>query len=137
MDPVLLDTSVASLLHPKRASSPELALYRPDLDGRAFAASFQTIAELLLWADKNRWGPAARAQLELLIARCTIIWVDARLLRTWSLVMRECTLAGRRLEPDDAWIVATAVRHGLPLVTHDRDQTDLPIDGLSVITHLK
>ncbi len=29
--------------------------------------------------------------------------------------------AGRRLRRDDAWIAATALRHGVPVVTQDAD----------------
>jgi len=43
---------------------------------------------------------------------------------------------GKRLETADAWIVATALRHGLPLVTHDRDQFVLEELGGRVITTL-
>ena len=33
---------------------------------------------------------------------------------------------------NDSWIVATAIAHGLPLVTQDRDYTTVP--GLTVVT---
>jgi tRNA(fMet)-specific endonuclease VapC len=41
---------------------------------------------------------------------------------------------GRRIETSDCWIAATAVRHALPLVTHNAgDFADIP--ELKVITH--
>jgi predicted nucleic acid-binding protein len=48
----------------------------------------------------------------------------------------EAERAGRRLEADDAWIAATAIHRRLPLLTHDRDLIDLPINGLTVVSFL-
>jgi len=137
MSAILLDTSIASLFHPKRAPNSVLLLYEHNLLNHTPTISFQTAAELFLWADQNQWGPRARAELEMVMAKFAILEVDTQLMRTWAKVMRDCRLAGRRLDTDDAWVVATAIRHNLPLLTHDRDMTDLPIDKLNIITHLK
>jgi hypothetical protein len=53
---VLLDTSVASLLHPRRRASPLRALYAPDLKGNTLALDLQTVAELWSWAEESNWG---------------------------------------------------------------------------------
>ena len=135
--PLLLDTSVASLLHPRKAEQSLRAVYAPDIAAQPLALSFQTVAELYLWADRNQWGARLRGQLESMIARCTVIPPDAELTRLWARVSDLSARRGRRLEPDDASVVATAVRHALTLVTHDRDMVGLPIPGLSVITHLR
>lgn len=99
--------------------------------------SFQTVGELYLWADRNLWGTQLRAQLDALIAGAVVIPPDAKLIRLWAGISDSVARAGRRLEAQDAWIVATAVRHSLSLVTHDRDMVNLPIPGLNVITHLR
>ncbi len=53
MSVVLLDTSVVSLLHPKKKNDPLRAHYKPHMQGQTLALSFQTVAELWLWAEKN------------------------------------------------------------------------------------
>jgi tRNA(fMet)-specific endonuclease VapC len=135
--PYLLDTSIASLLHPRKADQSLRAVYSPYLVGQQVVLSFQTVGELYLWADRNLWGPASRAQLESLVSGAVVIPPDAKLIRLWASVSDAAARAGRRLEAQDAWIVATAIRHSLVLVTHDRDMVNLPIAGLNVVTHLR
>ena len=64
MGAALHDTSVASLLHPKRAGTEARAFYEPYIRSQVLAVSFQTQAELWAWAEDGRWGPAMRAGLE-------------------------------------------------------------------------
>lgn len=135
--PALLDTSVASLLHPRKARLPLRDAYAPDLNGKTLTVSFQSVAELYFWAERNGWGPAARAELDQLVSDLVVIPPEPPLMHAWADVMAVASRAGRRLEGDDGWVVATAVYFGMPLVTHDRDMIGLPIPGLSVITHLR
>lgn len=59
------------------------------------------------------------------------IRVDHEVAQVWA-EMRETWLESRkRLRANDSWIAATAVAHGLPLVTQDEDFAD--IFGLEVI----
>jgi predicted nucleic acid-binding protein len=132
---LLVDTGVASYLHPKKRYSPQRLLYGPDLLGHSLAISFQTAAELFMWAEANRWGAAQRHALDLFLGRFALIPYDGDLGRTWARVMTHARAAGRRLESGDGWIVATAVRHGLTLVTHDKDLVGLGLPGLSVVCH--
>ncbi len=134
---LLLDTSVASLLHPKKSASPFGPLYRADVTGHPLAISFQTLAELFLWAEQNNWGAEPRLQLEQVIAQFRVLREDLQVIRVWADVMGRTRAAGRRLEGDDAWVLATAVRFDLPLVTHDADFLDLPIPNLRIITRLR
>lgn len=50
MDAVLLDTTVVSLLHPKKKGNPLRARYEAHMTGKVFALSFQSVAELWSWA---------------------------------------------------------------------------------------
>jgi len=43
--------------------------------------------------------------------------------------------AGRRIECADAWIAATALLYGAPLLTHNRSHS-LGVPGLSLISHV-
>lgn len=136
MEWALLDTSVASMLLPSRAARPELEFYRPFLEGRTLALSFQSVAELLRLPLRNRWGTAKRRALDGFLRRFVVLPYDIVLAETWAQVMVEAERAGRRLEVGDAWIAATAVRRALPLISHDGDFLDLPVSGLQVISAL-
>src|SRR5687767_15784694 len=103
MATVLLDTSVASFFHPGREGLAYRRLYEGDLAGHVLAVSFQTVAELLLWAEQNNWGAARRRTLENHLARMVVIPYDLELARTWARVMASSRAAGRRLESADAW----------------------------------
>jgi len=135
MATVLLDTGVASFLHPKRRDSPQRALYTPHLTNQILAVSFQTVAELYQWAEQNNWGTAQRAALDRFLQRFLVIPYDAELARQWARLMTHARARGRRLEAGDAWIAATAVRHRISLITHDADFTSLNLSGLSVVCH--
>jgi hypothetical protein len=45
MDAVLLDTTVVSLLHPKKKGNPLRARYEAHMTGKVLALSFQSVAE--------------------------------------------------------------------------------------------
>jgi predicted nucleic acid-binding protein len=134
MPTVLLDTSVASLLLPHRVPRPERALYGPHMTGNALALSFQSVAELWKLAEKRQWAERRRNELDAFLRRFVVIPYDYELAREWARICVEAERVGRRLETGDAWIAATAVRHGLALLSHDRDLTALPIAGLNVIS---
>jgi len=60
-----------------------------------------------------------------------VIPVDQPLCREWAQVRSDRQSAGRPISPQDAWIAATALRHDLPLVTHNsKDFLDIPHCGL-------
>jgi tRNA(fMet)-specific endonuclease VapC len=132
---VLLDTTVASFLHPKKRSSPQRKAYEPDLLGHSLALSFQSVAELLQWAEEKKWGARERNALDSFIDRFVVVPFDIDLARAWARVMTHSRSIGRRLEAGDAWIAATALRHGLRLVTHDADFAALRMPGVDVIHH--
>lgn len=135
MNAVLLDTTVASLLHPRKRASPLRACYEPHMRGKTLALSFQTVAELWQWAEIRQWGQTARQQLDSFLRRFLIIPYDYELTRVWARVMADCQRQGRCFEAGDGWIAATAVHHQLPLLTHDRDFSSCSIRGLQVITY--
>jgi tRNA(fMet)-specific endonuclease VapC len=58
-------------------------------------------------------------QLEMSIQGYVILPFDIALCRLWGEVRAQCRTAGRPIFPQDAWVAATALRHGLPLVTHN------------------
>jgi len=130
---VLLDTSVASLLHPRRRASTLLALYEADLRGKTLAVDLQTVAELWSWADENGWGSEQRAGLRRFVSHFVVLPHTMEVAERWAQVMVGARRRGRRLEAGDAWIAAAAVAYTIPLVTHDQDFVGLEIDGLRVV----
>ena len=57
--------------------------------------------------------------------------VDEEVGAAWARLQRDLRVAGRRMPANDSWIAATAIAHGLPVVTQDADYDDLP--GLRTI----
>jgi tRNA(fMet)-specific endonuclease VapC len=137
MEAVVVDTSVASLLHPKKRRSTLLAWFEPYLLGRILVLSFQSVAELWAWAVDKRWTRKDLRRLERFLGRFVIVPYDLDLARVWAEVTVHCKKRGRRLESGDAWIIATAVHRGLPLVTHDGDHLGLAVPRLKVISALE
>jgi len=96
------------------------------------AVSYITIAELTLGVLAA--GPSTRSsRLDTLlrVRQLDPIPVDDEVATTWAklrLVLRE---AGHKLAGNDVWIAATAIAHGLPLLTQDGDYAGVP--GLEVI----
>ncbi len=137
MDAVLLDTTVVSLLHPKKKGNPLGAKYEAHMTGKVLALSFQSVAELWSWAEENGWGEKQRAGLDEFLRRFLVIPYDYELARVWAKVSAYCKRNGRRLEAGDAWIAATAVHRSIPLLTHDGDHVGLKMTGLEIVSYVE
>ena len=137
MSVVLLDTTVVSLLHPKKRRSEILARYTVHMERQTLALSFQSVAELWNWAEAREWGGEARNKLDRFIKRFLVIPYDYALARAWAHAMQASRKQGRRFDSGDCWIAATAIHRQIPLLTHDRDFLDRSIPGLRVISCLE
>ena len=133
MSVVLLDTTVASLLHPKKKNDALRLKYEPHLQGQILALSFQSVAELWSWAEENNWATRQRAGMENFLQKFLVIPYEMDLAKTWAQVNTHCKRIGRRLESGDAWIAATAVFYRIPLLSHDLDHVGLNFPNLNVI----
>jgi tRNA(fMet)-specific endonuclease VapC len=83
------------------------------------AISFMTVAELFQWAAVHKWGARRRSHLEQVLSLYLVVPVDVEMCRIWGTLRAERQAAGQTISPQDAWIAATAMRHQLPLVTHN------------------
>ena len=133
MSTVLLDTTVASLLHPKKNDNALRTKYESNMEGQVLAVSFQSVAELWSWAEENNWGTTLRAGLEIFLQKFLVIPYDSELAKKWALLSTHCKRIGRRLESGDAWIAATAAHYKLTLLTHDLDHVGLNFPELNVV----
>jgi predicted nucleic acid-binding protein len=132
MSRVLLDTNVASYL---MKGTAEAERYRRHVERQRIALTLISVAEMRYGGLKADWGEERRLQLERFIAGCTLIPGNAEIALTAAAIMNHRKRIGRRMEWPDAWVAATAIAHGLPLITHDADFYG--IDGLEVVTELR
>ena len=127
---VIVDTDVVSFLF---KGDTRAQLYRPHLQGKALALSFMTVAELYQWAYIRNWGKRRLTRLEEQLRAYVIVPYDNDLCKQWATICVGRQRLGRPVSVQDAWIAATALRHGCPLVTHNRDDF-ANITGLTVIS---
>jgi predicted nucleic acid-binding protein len=124
----LLDTNIVSYMDKRH---PLLARYHPHIDGFELAISFQTRSELEAGGLLANWGSKRWAQLKRTLSTITVIHSDEDICRRWAEVQN--FRKSRPIGDADCWIAATALSHGLELVTHNpADFGGIP--GLIVIT---
>ena len=124
MDWVLLDTNVFSFLLPFRSDS-RAELYRHHVEGESRLAviSFVTVAELYVLAERRKWGPPSVRDLEAHLSAAVVVPYDVEICRTYARLktsLRNPSGSARVIETNDLWVAACAVRHAIPLVTHNR-----------------
>jgi tRNA(fMet)-specific endonuclease VapC len=127
--PLVVDTDVISYLF---RGDTRAEPFRLMLSGRVLVISFMTVAELERWALGRNWGPGRVASLERFLERFALVPFDRPLCRRWAEAMDGARRQGRPIQTADAWIAATALHLGLPLVTHNpSDYAGVP--GLNVL----
>jgi tRNA(fMet)-specific endonuclease VapC len=130
MAAVVVDTDVISFLF---RNDSRAELYRPHLTDRLLIVSFMTVAELELWTLQRGWGGARHARLEAYLESYVMYSVHRSLCRRWAAVVAGASRVGRPIQTADAWIAATALVQGVPLVTHNaRDYR--AVAGLTLIS---
>ncbi len=128
MSTLLLDTDVFSFLFKDHFFAE---LYRPHLKGHTLAISFMTLAELYQGAYRAGWGRRLLEKLESQIATYIVLASSNEISKRWAEVRFI-----RRQQPisvGDAWIAATALEYGCPLVTHNSKDFH-SISGLMIVT---
>lgn len=114
---VVVDTDVISFL---LKDDTRAEAYRPHLQDKTLVLSFMTVAELYQWAYRRNWSEKRLAWLEDRLHAFVVAPYDNDLCRRWAVICVERQRLGKPISVQDAWIAATAVRHGVPLVTHNQ-----------------
>ena len=73
------------------------------------------------------------AKLDRSLQRYNIVLVDGMLCQTWAETINAADKAGMPMGVADAWIAATALTLGCPLVTHNAADFQ-GVSGLPIIT---
>jgi tRNA(fMet)-specific endonuclease VapC len=131
MNAVLLDTDVFSFL--MKEGDTRSALYRPHINGKAIVLSFVTVGELYVWTIRRRWNARRLAAFEQRLKAAVIVPYDLDLCKTYGKLRAALLDKGRPIAANDLWIAASAVRHSIPLITHNSSHS-ASIRGLKVIT---
>jgi tRNA(fMet)-specific endonuclease VapC len=127
---VVVDTDVVSYLF---KSDTRASLYRPHLDGQLPIISFMSLAELERWTLARGWGVRRRQDLLNYLRRYLIEPSSPDLCRLWAEAMDSARRAGKPILTGDAWVAATALAHGVPIVTNN--PTDFAgVAGLTIIS---
>jgi tRNA(fMet)-specific endonuclease VapC len=95
--------------------------------------SFQTIAELRRWTLSANWGAKRRIHLESRLQKYVVEHSSDSLCTKWSQAIESAKRNGRPISPSDAWVAATALHLGFPLVTHNQSHF-LGVDGLNILS---
>ncbi len=127
---VILDTNIVSYV---MRNSAEAKLYAPHLKGPVLAISFITVGELYCWAENSRWGSQKRSDLDRTLRNFAVVNYDTNVARCYGRIVVERKRSGNQINNNDAWIAACAVRHQVPLITHNAKDF-MGINDLQVIT---
>ena len=125
----IIDTNVASYLF---RQTPQSEPFRAILENRRKIISFQTRAELLVWSAY--WSKSNQAKLERWIeSRFGFLSHNESITRAWVEVNISAKRNGYPIAGADAWIAATALSSGIPLLTADKNDF-LGVDGLKLLS---
>ncbi len=93
-----------------------------------WAVSAITLGELRLGVLQARDAESASRRLSTyqLAQQFAALAVDEAVSDAWALLISRLRSAGRKAPLNDSWIAATAIAHGVPIVTQDADYDAMP-----------
>jgi predicted nucleic acid-binding protein len=117
----LADTSVLIGLEAARFQPGRFADFE-------WGISVVTLSQLRLGVLQARDPETASRRLSTyqLAQRFEALSVDEAVSEAWALLVSRLRAAGRRAPINDSWIAATAIAHGVPIVTQDSDYDAMP-----------
>jgi tRNA(fMet)-specific endonuclease VapC len=127
---LVVDTDVWSFLFRNDTRADR---YRQAMIGRRLGISAQTVAELMRGARAAGWSSARTDKLLLALRPFKVLALTGDTARHWAAVRHERDALGQPITAQDAWIAATALREGCPLLTHNARHFS-SITGLNVMS---
>jgi predicted nucleic acid-binding protein len=117
----LADTSVFVRLEARRFTASQV-------EGYEWGISAVTLGELRLGVLQAADPEAASRRLSTfqLAQRFDAIPINEAVSDAWALLVSKLRAAGRKAPINDSWIAATAIAHGIPVITQDSDYDDMP-----------
>jgi len=122
---VVVDTDALSMLFKGDTRGVALRALLETQDRRLI--SFQTVAELHAWILLRHFSEDRIRRLEAMLAGYEVIWPDHLTCLLWAQLIDHGRAHGRPTGPQDAWVAATALRHGARVCTNNfKDYDYLP-----------
>ena len=113
MQPVVLDTDVASLLHRRKLTGP----LATRLIGREPLVTFVTFGELTKWAEIRHWGSHRREELAEWLSGIPVLPGDEAVATVWGHLSAAATQRGRPRPVNDMWVAACCLTYEAPVAT--------------------
>ncbi|MEU4605393.1 type II toxin-antitoxin system VapC family toxin [Kribbella sp. NPDC023972] len=113
MQPVVLDTDVASLVHKRKLTGP----LTTRLIGRQPLITFVTLGEVTKWTEIRHWGASSRQALADWLSGIPVLPGDEAVATTWGRLSAAGVERGRPRPINDMWIAACCLTYDLPLAT--------------------
>ncbi len=113
MQPAVLDTDVASLLHRRKLTGP----LATRLIGREPLITFVTFGELTKWAVIRHWGARRREELANWLSLVPVLPGDEAVAAIWGRLSAAAVRRGRPRPVNDMWIAACCLAYEVPLAT--------------------
>ncbi len=122
----LADTSVFIGLEADRFEAAQFSSYE-------WGISVVTLGELRLGVLRATDPESAARRLSTyqLAQRFESLPINEQVSDAWALLVSRLRAAGQKVPINDSWIAATAIAHGIPVVTQDGDYEPMP--GVEVI----
>jgi tRNA(fMet)-specific endonuclease VapC len=108
-------------------------IYKPHVDGKLIAVCFITIGEMHYGAAKRGWDKSKVDDLNKRLRSAVIVPFDFKMCTVFGDLKARLSKIGRTVETNDLWIAACAVRHSIPLISHNRSHYE-GIPGLVLIS---
>ena len=128
---ILIDTNVVSYLLLDTEEAPG---YRALIKDSKLGIALISVAEINAGVSAAGWGERRTRNLNRFLDGFIPLYGTAEIALLAAALKARAAKVGRQFTWPDAWIAATAIWHGLPLVTHDRDFFGIP--GLELWTLL-
>jgi tRNA(fMet)-specific endonuclease VapC len=130
MNVAVVDTNVVSYIFNQHSLGVP---YEVRLNGFVLLIAAQTLEELRYGSFKANWGSSRLAKLESFLKSFRTVHTTDSICTKCAEIRVQASQKGFVLDLADAWIAATALTLGVPLVTHNKKHFDF-LENLTLIS---